>query len=286
MLFLTRCGAPARPFGGLRVVIFTEWIVPSAAAATASRPSSAPVGTMMRPPCALASSIRSGRGSSAPQDSTITCLPACSIGRQICSISEAGAHSTARSACSGNSSSSTIGQSIFCSVEPVARLAGVAGRDAGEASSPASRRSSRRATARPMAPRPAMAMRVVAWQPPSFRHTWRCARRQAGLTALGAGASLAEARRWSMLGRCTRCCAGRPCALAGSAFAQDWPTRPMTHGGALCRGRLGRRQRPHHGAAHGRNPRPAGGGRECRRRRRHDRLAARRARRRRTATRS
>ena len=44
MLFLTRCGAPMRPFGGLRVVIFTEWMVPSAAAATASRPSSAPVG--------------------------------------------------------------------------------------------------------------------------------------------------------------------------------------------------------------------------------------------------
>ena len=46
-------------------------------------------------------------------------------------------------------------------------------------------------------------------------------------------------------------------------------------GGALCRGRLGRRQRPHHGAAHGRNPGPAGRGRERRRRRRHDRLAAR-----------
>ena len=46
-------------------------------------------------------------------------------------------------------------------------------------------------------------------------------------------------------------------------------------GGALCRGRLGRRQRPHHGAAHGRNPRPAGGDRECRRRGRHDRLAPR-----------
>src|SRR5262245_66344241 len=30
--FLTRCGAPESPFGGLRVVIFTEWIVPSAAA--------------------------------------------------------------------------------------------------------------------------------------------------------------------------------------------------------------------------------------------------------------
>ena len=51
--FFTRCGAPASPFGGLRVVIVTEWIVPSAAAATASSPSSPPVGTMMRPPCCL-----------------------------------------------------------------------------------------------------------------------------------------------------------------------------------------------------------------------------------------
>ena len=48
--------------------------------------------------CSLARSIRSCRGSNAPQDSTITCLPASSIGRQIFSSSEAGAHSTARSA--------------------------------------------------------------------------------------------------------------------------------------------------------------------------------------------
>lgn len=44
------------------------------------------------------------------------------------------------------------------------------------------------------------------------------------------------------------------------------------HGGAVRAGRLGRRQRPHLGAAHRRNSRPAGGGREHRRRRRHDRI--------------
>ena len=40
-------GAPSRPFTGLRVIIFTERISPSAAALTASRPISAPVGTMI-----------------------------------------------------------------------------------------------------------------------------------------------------------------------------------------------------------------------------------------------
>ena len=46
----TSSGAPARPAGGLRVTILTEAILPSAVARTASRPSSAPVGTMMRAP--------------------------------------------------------------------------------------------------------------------------------------------------------------------------------------------------------------------------------------------
>src|SRR5687767_7433407 len=36
ILLATRCGAPASPFGGLRVVIRTELILPSAAAVTAS----------------------------------------------------------------------------------------------------------------------------------------------------------------------------------------------------------------------------------------------------------
>ncbi len=58
-------------------------MVPSAAAETASKPISAPVGTMIRPPFARASSMRSGRGSNALALSTMTSLPAFSIGRQI-----------------------------------------------------------------------------------------------------------------------------------------------------------------------------------------------------------
>ena len=60
-------------------------------------PRSAPVGTMICPPRALASSTNSGRGNSAPAESTITCFPASSMGRQIRSSTDAGAHSIARS---------------------------------------------------------------------------------------------------------------------------------------------------------------------------------------------
>ena len=159
MPFFTRCGAPASPFGGLRVVMRTELIVPSAAAATASSPSSPPVGTMMRPPCCLASSSNSGRGSSAPQESTITCLPAVSIGRQICSRIAAGAHSTARSACSGNSSSATIGTSMPSSSSQPRAFS--SSRAATQASvSPGTPSASLRASARPMVPSPAIAMRM------------------------------------------------------------------------------------------------------------------------------
>ena len=56
--------------GGLRVTMVTERISPSAAAETASRPSRAPVGTMIWPPWAPANSIRCGRGKRAPTDST------------------------------------------------------------------------------------------------------------------------------------------------------------------------------------------------------------------------
>ena len=68
---------------------------------------------------------------------------------------------------------------------------------------------------------------------------------------------------------CGLCRARGQCRRAGLADAAAHAR------GALCRGRLGRRQRPHHGAAHGRNPRPAGGDRERRRGGRHDRLAPR-----------
>ena len=62
------------------MIILTEEISPSTAADTASRPNSAPVGITIWPPCWRASSIRSGRGSSAPALSTIT-QPNRDIGR-------------------------------------------------------------------------------------------------------------------------------------------------------------------------------------------------------------
>src|SRR5262249_50478734 len=90
--------------GGLPGCIGTGCIGPPAAAVTASSPSGAPVGTMICPPRAFASSIRSGRGNRAPTESTITCFPASSIGRQMRSSTQAGVHSTARSAWAGNAS--------------------------------------------------------------------------------------------------------------------------------------------------------------------------------------
>src|SRR5439155_273734 len=85
---------------------------PSAAAVTASSPKSAPLGTMICPPRAFASSINSGRGNSAPTESTITLFPASSIGRQIPSSMPAGVHSIARSARAGNSAGPTKGHVI------------------------------------------------------------------------------------------------------------------------------------------------------------------------------
>ena len=58
-------GAPSRPRTGLRVIIVTEWISPSAAAVIASSPRMAPDGTMIWAPCWRASSIRSAWRSSA-----------------------------------------------------------------------------------------------------------------------------------------------------------------------------------------------------------------------------
>ena len=81
----SRNGAPTSTCGGFLVVSRTERIVPSAAAATASSPIRAPVGTRICPPVARASSISSTLRSSAPALSTITRLPAASIGRQMSS---------------------------------------------------------------------------------------------------------------------------------------------------------------------------------------------------------
>ena len=97
-------GAPTRPAGGFRVVSRSERISPSAAAPTASRPSSAPVGTEIVPPCVAARSSRCGCSSSAPALRTTTSLPARRNGSAISGSRCAGAHSITRSA-SGSSSS-------------------------------------------------------------------------------------------------------------------------------------------------------------------------------------
>ncbi len=78
-----------------------------------------------------------------------------------------------------------------------------------------------------------------------------------------------------MPGKVPRCCAGRTLCIRRKRVRAGLADAAVDAGGALCRGRLGGRQRPHHGAAHGRNPRPAGGDRECRRRGRDDRIAPR-----------
>src|SRR5258705_8761482 len=138
----------------------TAVICPSAAAVTASSPSSAPVGTMIWPPCSLARSTSAGRSSKAPQLSTMTALPASSMGRQMRSMMAAGAHSMARSACRGKSSSSTSGQQIPC---PSSRACALARSWAAAQASvrPGMPSWSRRASTRPIVPRPAMATRVA-----------------------------------------------------------------------------------------------------------------------------
>ena len=80
------------------VTIFTEKISPSAAAITASKPSKAPVGTIMVPPVFFASSIKSGLNRIAPTDSTIAFFLACKKGAMMSPRNSAGAHSTITSA--------------------------------------------------------------------------------------------------------------------------------------------------------------------------------------------
>ena len=109
MLFFTRCGAPSSPLGGLRVTMVTEWIKPSAAACTASSPSSAPLGTTICAPCFAARSFTSGWASRAPTLITTSVRPFFSAGSAICRNTSAGAHSTTMSACSASSASGTTG---------------------------------------------------------------------------------------------------------------------------------------------------------------------------------
>ena len=132
MSFATRYGAPSSPFGGLRVTIFTELTVPSATAATASSPSSPPVGTMMRPPFSLASARSSGPRQQGATGEHHHLLSALDMGRQIRSSTDAGAHSIARSARVGNASGSTSGQAIRSASSQACALAGISRRRAGE----------------------------------------------------------------------------------------------------------------------------------------------------------
>jgi hypothetical protein len=124
-------------------------------------------------------------------------------------------------------------------LQPVPRLGGVAGGDGGE--SQARQPSvSRRATALPMAPSPAMAMRVEIMGTSAFRHTWHGAARQDGL-------SPARHATGARLDRCGSLGEGRPnksggnemlktitgalaavAALTAGASAQNYPTRPVT----------------------------------------------------------
>ncbi len=70
-----KCGAPARPFGDLRVTIRTDDTSPRARApGVTSRPRIAPVGTMRRWPAARKAGIRSSRRASWPTERTIRTL--------------------------------------------------------------------------------------------------------------------------------------------------------------------------------------------------------------------
>src|SRR5215467_6500709 len=216
---------------------------PSAAAVTASSPSSAPVGTMICPPRALASSINSGRGNSAPAESTITCFPASSIGRQIRSSTEAGAHSTARSVSAGNASGSTKGHAI-CSASSQARALAWSRAAAQASVRPGTAAESLRASTRPMAPRPATAMRVI-----GIRGPWAwCELQQLASYAdrssvtspceprvkqrldrrLAEGQILRAMRRSQMLKTIFGIACGVLLAVSGTALAQTYPARPMT----------------------------------------------------------
>ena len=159
MSCFARYGAPARPRGGFRVSSVTLWIGPSAAARTASRPSSAPVGTMMRAPVAWASLTRCMRGSRAPTEAGIRMRPASMAGKAIRSNRDAGAASTTISA-SDSSASSTIGGG---SMKP-ARLAMPLTRSRHATATnrrPSIRASSARASGNPIAPSPAIATVLV-----------------------------------------------------------------------------------------------------------------------------
>src|SRR5581483_3237235 len=160
--------APASPLGGLRVIMWTRSISPTAAACTASRPSSAPVGTRMRPPWSRARSTRSKLSSSAPQDSTTTVRPCSSAGSASSRNTAAGAHSTTMSACCHSSPSGTTG--TFRAKPAIAASARARSRaDTAASAAPSMPRSRWPATTLPIAPNPAIATRLSMPRLPSRR---------------------------------------------------------------------------------------------------------------------
>src|SRR5215472_11060840 len=133
---------------------------PSAAAATASSPNSAPVGTRMRPPCRRAKSTRSKLSSNAPQLRTITVRPCSSAGSASSRSTAAGAHSTTTSANCQSPASGITG--TFCAKPSIPAFARATSRAAMAASVSPSMPSSRRwATTFPIAPNPPIATRKV-----------------------------------------------------------------------------------------------------------------------------
>ena len=159
ILCSTKYGAPTRPRTGLRVIMRTEWMVPSAAAVTASSPMSAPVGAMIWPPCSRARSISAILRSSAPMLNTIRVLPARSTGSAITGSRSAGAHSTTTSQCSASASMRVNTHGVFS----VMRAAPCCGsrKAIAVSRSPSIPASSLCATLLPMAPRPAMPTRTI-----------------------------------------------------------------------------------------------------------------------------
>ena len=151
----TRYGAPSRPAGGLRVSMVTLLTSPSAAARTASSPSNAPVGMMMRAPVSRARSIRCMRGSKAPQELGTKMQPASMAAVAASSKTEAGAASTMMSHSRGSLAMSRIsGRSRNPFIAATARSRS---RTATAASlRPGTPASNARARCRPMAPRPTM----------------------------------------------------------------------------------------------------------------------------------
>src|SRR5450631_306601 len=136
-------------------------MVPTAAAVTASRPISAPVGTTIWPPFCLASSTRSSWSSSAPALRTTAVFPLATNGSTTDLTSLPGAHSMTISA---TAESASIGRTAGVLARPESQLRCFSGfcTDTATRANPSIPRSSASATRFPIGPNPAMATRKSA----------------------------------------------------------------------------------------------------------------------------